>query len=234
MRTTAEINTIKSRIKDPYKVDDFITEDEVAHLIDIFDTHQGDTIHKNTGPIVLDLGPYKQDPVLIKILSKLKDQIGNFEITAWFFFKVEYPHILHTDDKFELGDVYKGVTIPLHLDCGSIPEYPKICFFNQFYFQGPAKFFKGDRNLPEHYNTHLYDYNNIEGLTNINFDPALRMRFFTHLRPQWLDGMSLHSMIEWKPTTAIIFDSTRIHCASDFRKLNVKSKLGISIFTRKV
>jgi GTP-binding protein LepA len=35
------------------------------------------------------------------------------------------------------------------------------------------------------------------------------------------------------PLQALIFDSVRLHCASDFRKLNIQSKLGISIFTKK-
>jgi hypothetical protein len=38
--------------------------------------------------------------------------------------------------------------------------------------------------------------------------------------------------LKWKPTDALVFDSVRLHCASDFRKLNIQSKLGISIFTK--
>ena len=37
-----------------------------------------------------------------------------------------------------------------------------------------------------------------------------------------------------KPThIAVIFDTARIHCATDFRKQGIKRKLGYSIFTHK-
>jgi hypothetical protein len=64
-------------------------------------------------------------------------------------------------------------------------------------------------------------------------DESTRCTYLTHLKYKWLEGLTLWGTIKWKPGTAIIFDSVRLHCASDFRKLGIKSKLGISIFTRK-
>jgi hypothetical protein len=56
----------------------------------------------------------------------------------------------------------------------------------------------------------------------------------THLKPQWLEGLSLHSTLDWVPGNIMIFDSLRLHCASDFRKLGIRSKTAISIFTKKI
>ncbi len=233
MRTIEQIEKIKSRISTPYRVENFITESEIEQLIKIFQGHGGDQIHKNTGPITLDLYPYFNEPVVKSILEKLKDHIGDYEIDSAFFFHVDYPHILHIDDNFKLNDVYKGITIPLHLEGEKINVLPKLCFFNQFYFNGPAKFFRDEEDMPSYYNTPVFKYNEIDGKIGGKFDVANRLKYFTHLKPRWLDGLSLHSVIDWKPTSAIIFDSTRIHCASDFRTLDIKAKLGISIFTRK-
>ena len=47
----------------------------------------------------------------------------------------------------------------------------------------------------------------------------------------WLQGLSFNSYFPWTIGSIIAFDSLQLHCASDFTKHNIKSKLGISIFT---
>ena len=231
MRTSEQISKIKETITDPFSVENFLSADEVLYLIELFDKSQEKT-YKNTGPITVDLKPYFSDSVVKKIIAKLKNHILNFEITAAFFFQTDYPHIIHNDDTFELPDtVYKGVTLPLYLS-GEYQTFPSLCFFDQFYFHGPAKFFKGDAGIPTYYNKQVYDYTDVDNLSDIPFGD--RSKLFTHLKSQWLDGLSLHSTLNWVPGNALIFDSVRLHCASDFRKLGIKSKLGISIFTKKI
>lgn len=230
MRSQEQIAQIKSRIESPYLVEDFLSHDDVEHLITLYQAQHAEPnkVYKNTGPVTLDIKGFLTDPVIVKLLDKIKGTIGNYEITAGFFFWTNYPHIIHNDDTFELPNgVYKAITIPLQLEGQGIP---KLCFFNQFYFHGPAKFFNGSKDIPTFYNQQVYEYSNVDGLTDEEFYDGNKL--FTHIKPQWLRGLSLHSSIEWKPTTAIIFDSVRLHCASDFRQLGIKSKLGISIFTK--
>ena len=231
MRTSEQISKITETITDPFSVENFLSADEVACLVELFNKSQEKTL-KNTGPITVDLKPYFSNPIVEKIITKLKDHILDFEITAAFFFQTDYPHIIHNDDTFELPDtVYKGITLPLHMT-GESQAFPSLCFFDQFYFHGPAKFFKGDVDIPTYYNKQIYDYKDINGLVNIPF--VDNDNHFTHLKPQWLEGLSLHSALDWIPGNALVFDSVRLHCASDFRKLGIKSKLGISIFTKKL
>lgn len=238
MRTEKDINRIKSRFSDPYGIYGFITEEEISHLIDLFENNNASKINgyegkveKITGPITLNIEPFLEDPVVKKIFTKLKEHIGDFELNAGFFFRTDYPHIIHNDDTFEFKDVYKGVTIPLSME-GTYSQLPSLCFFDQCYYQGPSKFFNDDADIPTYYNKQIYEYSEVEGITDKPFDIDLYRELFTHLKYKWLSGLSLHSKLEWKPTSALIFDSVRLHCASDFRKLGIKSKLGISIFTR--
>lgn len=110
MRTSEQISKIKETITDPVSVENFLSADKVLYLVDLFDKSQEKT-YKNTGPITVDLKPYFDDPVVEKIITKLKEHILDFEITAAFFFQTDYPHIIHNDDTFELPDtVYKGIT----------------------------------------------------------------------------------------------------------------------------
>lgn len=235
MRTVDQIINIKKQISDPYKVEDFLTIEEINHLISLYNNNCYNTgpytTVKITGPVTVDLLPFRDDIVVKKILSNLKNLIGDYAVTAAFFFKTDYPHIIHNDDTFELPDnVYKAITVPLYLE-NFKGIYPKLCFFNQFYFHGPAKFFKGSENIPTYYNKQIYNYSDIDGLVDELF--VDKNNYFTHLYPQWLEGLSLHSTLDWVPSRALIFDSVRLHCASDFRNLGIKSKLAISIFTKK-
>ena len=230
MRTVDQINNIRKNISDPYSVSGFISLDDINHLIAIF---ENDTtkIKKNTGPVTVNLAPYFGDSVVENIITRIKKEIGNIEITAAFFFQTEFPHIIHNDDTFELPDnVYKAITLPLRME-GFAGEYPKLCFFDQCYFHGPSKFFNGDDSIPTYYNKQVYDYHDVSELVDTPF--ADNNKYFTHLKPQWLEGLSLHSALDWIPGNALVFDSVRLHCASDFRTLGIRSKLGISIFTKR-
>lgn len=233
MRTEQQIIDIKSRITDPYEIEDFISTNDVEHLINLFESQKTEpnVVYKNTGPVTLDIKDYLEDPVISKIIAQLKTELGNFEITAGFFFTTNYPHIIHNDDTFELPDVYKGITIPLKLYSGD--QIPDLCFFDQFYFQGPAKFFNGDSDIPTYYNKQVYDYIEVDGIVGgMMIDESTRCQYFTHLKTSWLKDLTLWGTLKWKPTSALIFDSVRLHCASDFRQQGITRKLGISIFTK--
>jgi hypothetical protein len=233
MRTPDEILKIKNTIQNPYEIKNILNTDEINTLINIFKNHPDtDKIHKNTGPITLSLKEYIDHPLVMKIFNLVEKSIGPFDITSVFFFQTTYPHIIHNDDSFELPDtVYKAITVPLKLT-GYTDTYPKVCFFDQFYFHGPAKFFKGSSNIPTYYNKQIYNYKDVTGIVDSLF--VDNNNYFTHLNSKWLEGLSLHSVLDWIPGNALVFDSTRLHCASDFRTLGIKSKLGISIFTKKL
>lgn len=243
MRTQPQIDDIKSRIIEPYAIDNFLSDEEVKYLVTIFEScvdNEADPnqrkVYKNTGPVTLDIRNRIGDPVISKILTKIKSVIGPYEITAGFFFQTNRPHIIHNDDLFQLPKgIYRAITLPLKLNRAvESTQVPKLCFFDQFYFHGPSKFFKGSENsgIPTYYNQQVYNYENVDGLLDHNtITEETRQAFFTHLEPQWLEGLSLHSMLPWDIGSALIFDSTRLHAASDFRKIGIESKLAISIFT---
>lgn len=243
MRTTEQIEFIKSKTTDPYSVDDFLSDEEVNYLISLFENNQDDNttidsqkkIYKNTGPITLDMRKFENDIVYRTVLKRLEEYIGPFEVSNAFFFTTNYPHIIHNDDTFELNpNVYRGITLPLRLDTdGELTYLPYLCFFDQYYFHGPSKFFKNEKFIETYYNKCLYEYSDVDGLVDTPIDDETIQKYFTHVKPSWLEGLSLHSVEPWKIGSALIFDSTRLHCASDFRKLGIKSKLGISIFTNR-
>jgi hypothetical protein len=232
MRTLEQIEKIKKNFSNPIEIKNVLTAEDINHLLKIYEGADN-LVYKNTGPITLNIESYLNDHVVKHLLSVIQTHIGEFEITAGFFFHTNSPHIIHNDDTFELPEnVYKAITIPLKLETEKIKQYPKLCFFNQFYFHGPAKFFKGEEHINTYYNKQVYDYTDVEYKVKEPFPFSGNM--LAHLKPQWLEGLSLHSTLDWIPGNIIIFDSLRLHCASDFRKLGIQSKTAISIFTKKI
>lgn len=240
MRTNDQISAIKATIEEPRQIVDFISQEEINYLVNVYNSSDdlsspyNGKIKKNTGPVTLDLTQFLSDAVIKNIFEKIEKEIGPYDIVSAFFFKTDYPHVIHNDDSFELPDnVYKAITIPLKIYGDEILGIPSLCFFDQFYFHGPSKFFKGEEFIPTYYNKQIYSYEDIDNLSGSEIDERLYRKYFTHVKRAWLEGLTFRSAVEWKPGSAIIFDSVRLHCASDFRRLGIKEKLAISIFTKR-
>jgi hypothetical protein len=233
MRSLADKNTITNNIRDPYVKENILSPDEIQELIALY--HQQDNkIQKNTGPVTSDItDKFNNIPVLQRLQDRIKAEVGECRIYTSFFFKVNAPHVIHNDDD-KLGPiVYKAFTIPLEIEYVAEPTgYPYLCFFDQFYLEGPAKFFRGSKiNIPTYYNTQVYEYNDVQNKSLLPFDQAVYDKHLTHLKDFWLRELSFQSAQEWKPGNAIVFDCVRLHCASNFVKQGIKSKLGLSVFT---
>ena len=218
---------ILSSLEETYYIENFVTQDDIKELCEIYD--KSDKTEKQTGPITSSIKDFKV-PVMRKITDKINNLYTDCEIYYGMYFYVERPHIIHNDDNREKWPkIYKAFNIPLRFEG---EQTPHLCFFDQIYLDGPSKFFKGETDIQTHYNTCVYDYKDVLGKTDEEFDPNMKEKYLTHLKDEWLEGLSFNSAHEWTPGNAIVFDCCRLHCASDFTKIGVKNKLGISIFTK--
>jgi hypothetical protein len=235
MRTQEEKNKIISNLSEPFSVEKFLDSNEIDTLVNIFKNDKS-KVYKNTGPITVNIP--KKDltelPIFQKLLEKLKPYIGdNFEVYTAFLFYVEVPHVIHNDDSYDFPLIYKGIAIPLEIEYQhENVGYPSLCFFDQYYLEGPSKFFNGSLDIPTFYNKCVYDYSEVRNKSHEGISRNIKEKYFTHLRDSWLSELTFCSAFEWKPGNAIIFDCARLHSASDFKTQGIKSKLGISIFTK--
>jgi hypothetical protein len=232
-RTTAENDLIISNMADPYSIENFITPDEVQYLINLYE-NTGDKIYKNTGPVTKDISKLLiADPVMKSIFDRIKERIGECGIFTAMYFNVQTPHIIHNDDDFLSPITYKAITLPLRIEYQEENTgYPKLCFFDQFYLKGPSKFFNGAQvKVEQFYNEPVYSYEDVHNLSDTGIPVEIYNNYLTHLKHNWLKGLSFKQAEVWCPGNAIVFDAVRLHCASDFVNQKIKSKLGISIFT---
>lgn len=230
MRSQQDKTWMENNLSTPYSIPDFLSKDEIQTLIKFFN-NSNDKVHKTTGPITLDVTQEQlQEEPFLSIINNLHTVLGDFKVFSALFFYTERPHIIHNDDSFTYPRCYKGINIPLEFT-GDTVSIPCLCFFDQYYLEGPAKFFNGDQDIKGFYNSHVYEYSQVSNLSSAPFNEHFRQEFIPHIKPQWLQGLSIHRVLPWKPGDVSIFDTVRLHCASNFRIQGIKSKLALSIFT---
>jgi hypothetical protein len=234
-RTQEERDKIVSNFKDTISLENILTNDDIAELLELYKT-RSNKIHKNTGPVTSELrDDFKNIPVLTKIFEKIKEEIGECKIYTAFFFDVTNPHIIHNDDD-KLGPLtYKGITIPLQIEYEEghdEGQHPYLCFFDQYYLEGPSKFFGGSpREIESYYNKPIYEYSQVQNKSAEPLSRDIFNKYLTHCQYFWFNGLSFQSAQPWIPGNVIVFDAVRLHCASNFKTQKIKRKIGISMFT---
>ena len=227
MRTQDQIKLIKQGQGTPYSISGVVEDG----LVEYYFARQNDVVQKSTGPKILKVDP--KESVFQPLLNTLKSHVDDFEIRYMHYFDVTDPHIIHNDDEFELPNCYKAFTIPLQIYGNS--DDVKLVIFDQYYYGGPAKFVSGEDTSKWniHYNTFLADYSEVEFYKTFKdgIDKEFREQYLTHLKEEWLDGLSINKALPWKVGSALCFDSLSLHCSSDFKSKGISRKIGISIFT---
>lgn len=229
MRTQEQIDKIKKKQSGPVSFKNLLSEVDISNLLDYYFSNSDQVIKKSTGPTVLKISP--DEAVLNRVLKKIENIVGNFDVRYAHFFDVTGPHIIHNDDTFEYPNCYKAFTIPLKIYGNSTDI--NLAVFDQYYYGGPAKFVNGEdtSGWNVHYNTFLTDYNSVEGINNKGIDAELQQKYLTHLRPSWLEGLSINAMLPWTIGNVLCFDSLALHCSTDFNAVGVERKIGLSVFT---
>lgn len=227
MRTDSQIKQIKKLQSSPKQIVNFLTEDERISLLDYYRNAKEVDV-KPTGPKCVYLKDNAE--VLVPLLERLRTTYGDFKVRNAQIFDTNKPHALHIDDGKDLPNTYKAFTIPLEVN-GGIDKDAKLCFFDQYYYNGPAKFFNGEEYEQNTYNSIVNNYADVIGLNPTEFPKHLKEKFFNHLDVKWLNGLTMQCYFPWNIGSCIAFDALQIHCASDFTKAGINSKIGLSIFT---
>jgi hypothetical protein len=228
MRTQAQIDKIKEKQSTPIQQFIFLNELEVEDLLFYYNNNLDKAEIKPTGPKCLYIK--EGEGVIDDILARLRQKFGNFKLRNAQIFDTTVPHMLHNDDGKDLPNAYKAFTIPLEVFDGN-PLNAKLVMFDQYYYGGPAKFCKGETFESNTYNSIVTDYKDIEGLDNKGIPEGWRTQLLSHLKDEWIEGLTIQGYYPWVPGSYIAFDALQIHCASNFVDVDISRKIGLSIFT---
>jgi len=230
MRTQEQITAIKNTQSDPKQHWDILNYGNIIDLLIHYNDSSKKVEQKSTGPKVLYVK--EGEGVIDNILDKLRQTYGDFKVRSAHYFDVEKPHIIHNDDDFDYPQCYKAFVIPLLVE-GATCDKAKFFVFDQSYYGGPAKFVNGEdvTGKPVHYNTFLTDYTDVQDQASCGLND-FELQHLTHLKPKWLKGLSVNKYFDWRIGSIISFDSLNLHCSSDFNKVGITRKIGLSIFTK--
>ena len=74
-----------------------------------------------------------------------------------------------------------------------------------------------------------YDYTDVINYNeDLKFDAEIHQKYLNHLEIETVDGLTIHDIVEWVPSDVIVFERSRLHCASSCHN----EKIGITIFVR--
>jgi hypothetical protein len=232
MRSSTSIEKMRAGISAPRQEQNFLHPGEIAQLLGQFE-NSSEKEFKATGPVC---APYRAVTWLNERIQKL---VGPCEILGTsLFFSTAVPHGLHMDAPKDLEITpYKAILLPLSRESprSLAPFDLSFILFRQYWYGFPAKFYKGSTDIYSPHNMPVYDYSELENIgCGEPVSAEVRSQWLTHLHPRWLEGLSVDRIFDWKIGSAIVFDSFQLHCSSDFRKMGVRSKTGLSIFTRQL
>lgn len=234
MRTDAQISKIKETQSASLQLNNFVDTSVIHAIIDYY--NDSNKLEKPTGPITCKI-PTSQGVLeanfLNNLLADLHKQFGHFKVWSAQIFKTKYPHVIHNDDHEGQPNCFKTFLIPLVASPTDIDqEKVKTVTYNQHFYHGAKKFFNGENDTKNVYkNQPLYEYSMVEDLTDIEIEESIRKKELTHLQANWLKGLSIENMFTWKKNSCIVFDTLRLHSASDFTQVGIEYKMGLSIFT---
>ena len=81
------------------------------------------------------------------------------------------------------------------------------------------------------FNTDTRDYSKVENLEPDNYIDKATADDCDHLNYKHFTGLSVEAKLQWKPGHPLTFPRTALHCSNNWKRLGIKTKLGLSLFT---
>lgn len=127
------------------------------------------------------------------------------------FVDTPFPFVVHADtaDGSNLDDV----VVILPLDSTPQPAASTV-FFRQHWTGRSANFVRGTPDYPGTVNETVTDYSRVERLSGEPFPEQIREQLLSHIRPEWLDGLSIEAALPWTVGSAILFPCTQLHASA--------------------
>ncbi|MDC1092612.1 hypothetical protein OAS35_00735 [Pelagibacteraceae bacterium] len=232
-----EIDKIKE-LEGPTKiVKNLFSKDVINKFLDLYDKLPV-TVHNKKQNVIKkrwlkDINLELED----LFYTKVKNEIGNFKMDnlkdeknedVLGLFQESYNPIgLHGDGGFNSEEIiYKQTLIPLTSKGGT------VIFKNKFY--GNSTNFTIDKNELEvkklNYGQNKRSSDHLKLFENKPFKLSDYEKYLTHEKIENLSGLEVDIVYEWELGSMLIFDRTRLHCASS---LIEGKKIGLTTFTKK-
>jgi hypothetical protein len=232
-----EIDKIKNLESPPKVIKNLFKKQEIAKFLDLYNKLPT-TVHNKKQNVIKKrwLKDINQE-LEILFYEKVKNEIGNFKMDnlkdeknddVLGLFQESYNPIgLHVDAGFNSDEIiYKQTLIPL------TPKGGTVIFKNKFYGNS-TNFTINEEELKKKKLKYGQNFRSSEHLKlygNKSFNKSHYEKYLKHEKIENLSGLEIDMVYEWELGSILIFDRTRLHCASC--KIDGK-KIGLTTFTKK-
>ena len=232
-----EIDKIKE-LESPTKViKNLFSKDEINKFLELYN-NLPTTVHNKKQNVIKKRWLKDVNLELENLFfQKVKNEIGDFKMDhlkaeknedVLGLFQESYNPIgLHGDGGFNTEEIiYKQTLIPLTSTGGT------VIFKNKFYGNS-TNFTIDEEELKQkklNYGQNLRSSEHLKLYGNERFNVSDYKKYLKHERIENLLGLEIDMVYEWELGSMLIFDRTRLHCASS---LIDGKKIGLTTFTKK-
>ena len=232
-----EINKIKELEGPPKVVKNLFSKNEINKFLDLYE-QLPITVHNKKQNVIKKRWLKDINQELESLFSsRLKNEIGEFKMDnlkdeknedVLGLYQESYNPIgLHVDAGFNTEEIiYKQTLIPLTSKGGT------VIFKNKFYGRS-TNFTVDEEALKEKklkYGQNIRSSEHLKLYENKPFNRSDYDKYLKHEKMENLLGLEIDIVYEWELGSMLIFDRTRLHCASS---LIDGKKIGLTTFTKK-
>ena len=232
-----QIEKIKELESPPRVIRNLFDETEINKFLDLYNKLPT-TVHNKKQNVIKKRWLKDINEELENLFySKVKNEIGHFKMDnlkdeknedILGLFQESYDPIgLHVDAGFNSEEIiYKQTLIPLTSKGGT------VIFKNKFYGNS-TNFTINEKEIKKKdlkYGQNIRSAEHLDMYENKPFSKSDYEKYLKHEKYENLSGLEIDIVYEWELGSILIFDRTRLHCASS---LIDGKKIGLTTFTKK-
>tara|TARA_R100001377_G_scaffold80049_1_gene58634 strand:- start:362 stop:1009 length:648 start_codon:yes stop_codon:yes gene_type:complete len=205
-----------------------LTKDQHDEIIDVYNAEEKDVKPWRKG------ASYKRAYAVVR--DYVSENLGheNWECNSGNFFETLYPYRLHADTTTTESN-YQNIVFPLSYDHeeDAALDQNVLYIFKQMWYKEGTMFLKGSPPSKEgsRHNTETREYSTVTNIEEGYIDKVTAADC-DHLPTENFEGMSVAAKMLWEPGKPFTFSRNAIHCSNNWHRIGIKSKLGLSLFTR--
>lgn len=240
--TNDQITKMKSKESDTIIQDNFLSQaefDTLRQLINEIEYPEHGSTSKYAGSSY-EYPPH--GPIVKKILDdKLTDLIGPYKIDFFAWQEAIKPWKIHADLRWYKDKVpFKVILIPLDVISDNSnskwADTYSITFKQRNYLRNNKNDNTGStgNNDQSHWKKPIID-KSVEGcISGYSIDEKTHAEYLSHMPYDYLEGLEIDRIFHWKPRSIVIWDQTALHCADNFLRRDIKTKLSLIMMTNYV
>ena len=168
--------------------------------------------------------------------AKLKNIIGDYQLDFYAWQEAIKPWKAHADLRWYKDKIpYKVILFPINVisDQDSWKDTYTIAFKQRNYLEdnankGEAEKGNSDQSTWKRPCERPGTHNLVNGY---KISKEQHGKYFSHMPYEFMEGLEIDNIYKWSPGSCVTWDQNALHCADNFVKNNIKTKLSIIFFT---